>query len=129
MSAEAAHRLPNQDEPESVPSHSPDLGFRRGAEVEERIDVLPGNSGTGIGDGDDELPVSGDEVRPHVLLIRVRDRVEGIVEEVSGNGDEVAGVESFGREFAGGGDGEFDAALIGLRGLADHERGDEWFVE
>ena len=34
-----------------------------------------------------------------------------------------------GRQFAGGGDGEFDAAFVSLGGLADHQRGDEGFVE
>src|SRR5699024_12034152 len=98
MPAEAAHRLPDQDKSESVSSHSPGLGFRRGAEVEERVDVLARDPGAGVGDGDDELPVGGDEVRPYVFLLRVRDRVEGIVEKVPCDGDEVAGVESFGRD-------------------------------
>src|SRR5699024_9734615 len=99
MPAEAAHRLPDQDESESVSSHSPGLGFRRGAEVEERVDVFARDPGAGVGDGDYELPVGGDEVRPYVLLVRVSDGVEGIVEKVAGDGDEVAGVESFGRKF------------------------------
>src|SRR5699024_5195372 len=42
---------------------------------------------------------------------------------------QVAGVEGPGRQLAGGGDREFDAALMGLGGLADHQGGDEGLVE
>jgi hypothetical protein len=84
------------------------VGFARGAEVEERADALHCGAVVGVGDGDDEFTLSGDEVGPHVFLVGVRGRVEGVVEEVAGAGDEVAGVEAPRRQFAGGGDGEFD---------------------
>src|SRR5699024_608561 len=127
--AEAAHRLPDEDESESAPAWLLGRGLGRSAEVEERLDLIGVHALTGIGDGDDEFSLGGDEVRPHVLVRRVGGRVEGVVEQVAGHGDQVAGVEGPGRQLAGGGDREFDAAFMGLGGLADHQGGDEGLVE
>src|SRR5699024_5712501 len=127
--AEAAHRPSDEHAPESAPARGLGRGLGRSAEVEERIDLLGVHALTGIGDGDDELPLGGDEVRPHVLLVRLGGRVEGVVEQVAGHGDEIAGIEGTWRQLTGGGDREFDAALMRLCGLADHQRGDEGFVE
>src|SRR5699024_5897185 len=74
MPAEAAPPLPDQDKSESVSSLAPGLGFRPRAGVEERVAVLARDPGAGVGDGDAEPPVGGDEVLPSVFLLRVRDR-------------------------------------------------------
>src|SRR5699024_6654390 len=112
--AEAAHRLPDEDESESACARCRGRSVGRGAEAEERLDLFGVAALSGIGYGDDGLALGSDEDRPHVLVRRVGGRVEGVVEQVAGHSDQVADVEGPGRQLTGGGDREFDAALLGL---------------
>ena len=121
--AEAARDLRDEGEPHAVRVSG--VGLRGPAALEGVGGLLGREPGSAVADDEPRVVGRALEVHDDAAIGGAGDGVDRVVDEVAEDGDEVArrADGERGRQLAG--DGERDAALGGLRGLAEQQRRDD----